>query len=43
VHYAKVAFEKSTSCARSGRGTSEPFYERIVLDRLGIRKVRETA
>lgn len=40
VHLAKVAFEKYfLSKIRSG--VSEPFYERIVLDMLGITKLRK--
>jgi sulfide:quinone oxidoreductase len=42
VHYAKIAFEKYF-LRRIRRGTSEPFYERFVLDKLGIRKIKETA
>jgi sulfide:quinone oxidoreductase len=42
VHYAKIAFEKYF-LRKIRRGESEPFYERVVLDRLGIRKVKEPA
>jgi len=42
VHYAKIAFEKYF-LRRIRRGESEPFYERFVLDRLGIRKIKEPA
>jgi sulfide:quinone oxidoreductase len=42
VHYAKIAFEKYF-LRKIRRGESEPFYERVVLDRLGIRKIKETA
>ena len=42
VHYAKIAFEKYF-LRRIRRGESEPFYERFVLDKLGIRKIKETA
>jgi sulfide:quinone oxidoreductase len=42
VHYAKIAFEKYF-LRKIRRGESEPFYERFVLDRLGIRKIKETA
>jgi sulfide:quinone oxidoreductase len=42
VRYAKIAFEKYF-LRKIRRGESEPFYERVVLDRLGIRKIKETA
>jgi sulfide:quinone oxidoreductase len=42
VHYAKIAFEKYF-LRKIRRGEGEPFYERVVLDRLGIRKVKDTA
>jgi sulfide:quinone oxidoreductase len=42
VHYAKVAFEKYF-IRKIGRGESEPFYERFMLERLGIRKIKERA
>ena len=42
VHYAKIAFEKYF-LRKIRRGESAPFYERVVLDRLGIRKVKEMA
>jgi sulfide:quinone oxidoreductase len=42
VHYAKVAFEKFF-LHKIRRGESEPFYERFVLERLGIRKIKTTA
>jgi len=42
VHYAKIAFEKYF-LRKIRRGESEPFYERFVLDRMGLRKVKETA
>jgi sulfide:quinone oxidoreductase len=41
VQYAKIAFEKYF-LRKTRRGESEPFYERVVLDRVGIRKVKET-
>ncbi len=41
VHLAKVAFEKYF-LRKIRRGTSEPFYERFLLDRLNIRKIKET-
>lgn len=40
VHLAKVAFEKYF-LRKIRHGESEPFYERFLLDRLGIRKVKE--
>jgi sulfide:quinone oxidoreductase len=40
VHYAKVAFEKYF-LRKIRRGESEPFYERFVLDRLNIGKIKE--
>jgi sulfide:quinone oxidoreductase len=42
VHYAKIAFEKYF-LRKIRRGESEPFYERFVLDKLGIRKIKESA
>jgi sulfide:quinone oxidoreductase len=42
VHYAKVAFEKFF-LRKIRRGESEPYYERFVLERLGIRKIKTTA
>ncbi|BAM90285.1 sulfide-quinone reductase [Bradyrhizobium oligotrophicum S58] len=40
VHYAKVAFEKYF-LRKMKRGTSEPFYEKFLLDRLNIAKIKE--
>jgi sulfide:quinone oxidoreductase len=40
VHYAKVAFEKYF-LRKMRRGESEPFYERFVLDKLNITKIKE--
>lgn len=40
VHYAKVAFEKYF-LRKMRRGESEPFYERFLLDRLNIAKIKE--
>jgi len=40
VHYAKVAFEKYF-IRKMRRGETEPFYERFVLDRLNIGKIKE--
>ena len=42
VHYAKIAFEKYF-LRKIRRGDSEPFYERLVLEKLGIRKIKESA
>ncbi len=42
VHYAKIAFEKFF-LRKIRRGESEPFYERFLLNQLGIRKIKETA
>jgi sulfide:quinone oxidoreductase len=42
VHYAKIAFEKYF-LRKIRRGESEPFYERFVLDKLGLRKTKESA
>jgi len=42
VHYAKIGFEKYF-LRKIRRGESEPFYERFVLERLGIRKIKEPA
>jgi len=41
VHYAKIAFEKYF-LRKIRRGESEPFYERFVLDRINLRKTKET-
>ncbi len=40
VHYAKIAFEKYF-LRKIRRGESEPFYERFLLERLKLRKVKE--
>ena len=40
MHYAKVAFEKYF-LRKMRRGESEPFYERFVLDKLNIAKLKE--
>jgi sulfide:quinone oxidoreductase len=40
VHYAKVAFEKYF-LRKMRRGESEPFYERFLLDKLNITKIKE--
>jgi sulfide:quinone oxidoreductase len=40
VHLAKVAFEKYF-LRKIRQGESEPFYERFMLERLGIRKLKE--
>ncbi|SMX59250.1 sulfide-quinone reductase [Bradyrhizobium sp. ORS 285] len=40
VHYAKVAFEKYF-LRKMRRGTPEPFYEKFLLDRLNIGKIKE--
>ncbi len=39
VHLAKIAFEKYF-LRKVRKGVSEPFYERFILDRLGITKLR---
>jgi len=39
VHLAKEAFEKYF-LGKVRKGTSEPFYEKLVMDTLGIRKVK---
>ena len=39
VHLAKVAFEKYF-LAKVRRGESEPFYEKLALDVMGIRKIK---
>lgn len=39
VHLAKVAFEKYF-LRKVRRGTSEPFYEKLALNALGLRKIR---
>ena len=40
VHLAKVAFEKYF-LRKIRRGESEPFYERFLLDKLNIAKIKE--
>ncbi|HVX75399.1 MAG TPA: FAD-dependent oxidoreductase [Bradyrhizobium sp.] len=40
VHYAKVAFEKYF-LRKIRRGETEPFYERFLLDRLNIAKLKD--
>ncbi len=40
VHYAKVGFEKFF-LRKIRLGESEPFYERFVLEQLGIRKIKK--
>ena len=40
VHLAKIGFEKYF-LRKIRKGTSEPFYERLALDLLGIRKLKE--
>jgi sulfide:quinone oxidoreductase len=40
VHLAKVAFEKYF-LRKMRRGESEPFYERFLLDKLNITKIKE--
>ncbi|GLH76575.1 pyridine nucleotide-disulfide oxidoreductase [Bradyrhizobium sp. SSBR45G] len=40
VHYAKVAFEKYF-LRKMRRGTPEPFYEKFLLDRLNIAKIKD--
>jgi len=40
VHFAKIAFEKYF-LRKIRRGESEPFYERHVLETLGIRKLKK--
>ena len=42
VHYAKIAFEKYF-LRKVRRGESEPFYEKLALEALGIRKIKETS
>ena len=42
VHLAKVAFEKYF-LRKIRHGESEPFYERFLLERLGIHKLKETS
>ena len=41
VHYAKIAFEKFF-LHKMRRGTAEPFYEKFMLERLNITKLKET-
>ena len=42
VHFAKIAFEKYF-LRKIRRGESEPFYERFMMEKLKLRKLRETA
>jgi len=39
VHLAKIAFEKYF-LRKMKKGTSEPFYERAIMERLGIRRLK---
>ncbi|MDO8325283.1 MAG: NAD(P)/FAD-dependent oxidoreductase, partial [Phenylobacterium sp.] len=39
VHLAKVAFEKYF-LSKIKRGESEPFYEKLALDAMGLRKIK---
>lgn len=41
VHYAKIGFEKYF-LHKVRRGTSEPFYEHFLMERLNIKKVKST-
>jgi sulfide:quinone oxidoreductase len=41
VHYAKIGFEKYFM-RKIRRGESEPFYERFLLERLNLRKIKQT-
>ena len=40
VHLAKVAYEKYF-LRKMRRGESEPFYEKFIMDRLGIRRIQQ--
>ena len=40
VHLAKVAFEKYFM-RKMQKGTSEPFYEKMVMDMMGIVKLKD--
>ena len=42
VHYAKIAFEKFF-LRKIKLGDSEPFYERFMLEQLGIRKIKQAS
>jgi len=42
VHYAKIAYEKYF-LRKIRRGESEPFYERFLLEKLSIRKIKAVA
>ena len=41
VHYAKVAFEKYFM-RKIRKGESEPFYEKFLMEKLNLRKIKET-
>jgi sulfide:quinone oxidoreductase len=41
VHYAKIGFEKYFM-RKIKKGESEPFYEKFLLDKLNMRKIKET-
>ncbi len=41
VHYAKVGFEKYFM-RKIRKGESEPFYEKFLMDKLNLRKIKET-
>ena len=42
VHYAKVAFEKYFM-RKIRKGESEPFYEKFLMEKLNIKKIKESA
>ncbi len=41
VHYAKIGFEKYFM-RKIRKGESEPFYEKFLMDKLNLRKIKET-
>jgi sulfide:quinone oxidoreductase len=41
VHYAKIGFEKYFM-RKIKKGESEPFYEKFLMDKLNMRKIKET-
>jgi sulfide:quinone oxidoreductase len=41
VHYAKVGFEKYFM-RKIRKGESEPFYEKFLMEKLNLRKIKET-
>jgi sulfide:quinone oxidoreductase len=41
VHYAKIGFEKYFM-RKIRKGESEPFYEKFLMEKLNLRKIKQT-